>query len=84
MNVYGSSFPIYFTCSGYGPDCHLLVPFNFQVALILDLKCFLFLIQIISYPQESSPTLFHLWDSVIISPKRLPQSCLRASKLEVC
>ena len=24
-----------FTCSVYGADCHLLVPFNFQVALIL-------------------------------------------------
>lgn len=41
----------HFTCSGY-EDCHLLVPFNYQVALILDLKCFPFLIFIKLYPQE--------------------------------
>lgn len=27
----------HFTCSGYGAVCHLLVPFNFQVALILEM-----------------------------------------------
>lgn len=37
---------------------HLQVPFNFQVALLLDLKCFLFLIHIIPYPQESPQHCF--------------------------
>lgn len=50
----------HFTCSRYGADCHLLVPFNFQGALILGLKCFQFLIPIILYTQESPQRCFIL------------------------
>jgi len=56
------------------------------MALILDLKCFPFLISVILYPQKSLNVVSSLGLPNIIFPNRdaPAQNCLKVPRLEVC